>query len=149
MDDILVEFNTNIFSAVFLTKAMVAKKNRQEKLSLVYISSIAAKTGMPGALTYAMTKASLNSLVLSLAQEVGEKKVRVNAIMPGGCDTPMASTYNDVLPYDYLEKVKAKNIYHEAMKPENVADLAVFLLSDKAKWIHGQCLTIDGGETLA
>ena len=149
IDDITNDFNTNLFSALFLTKAIASKKNRQEILSIVYVSSITAKIGNPGALTYSMTKASLNSLVVSLAQEIGGKNLRINAVMPGGCDTQMAHAYNDMVSYDYLEKVKAKNVFHEVMQPENVADLIAFLLSNKAQWIQGQCLTIDGGETLS
>lgn len=147
--DLIKDFNTNLFSALFITKALASKKNRQEKLNIVYVSSIAAKVGNPGAAIYAMTKAGLNSLVTSLAQEIGSKDVRVNAVMPGGCDTGMAHAYNDSLSYDYLEKVKNKNIFHEVLSAENVADLITFLLSPQSKWVHGQCIVIDGGETLS
>jgi 3-oxoacyl-[acyl-carrier protein] reductase len=147
--DVLNDFNTNLFSALFLTKAIASRKNKQEKLNIVYVSSITAQIGNPGAVTYGMTKASINSMVSSLAQEIGSKDLRINAVMPGGCDTNMAHAYNDVVSYDYLEKVKEKNLFHEVLQPENVADLITFLLSGKSRWIQGQCIIIDGGETLS
>ena len=147
--DLIKDFNTNLFSALFITKALASKKNKQEKLNVVYVSSITAMIGNPGAVIYGMTKAGLNSLVSSLAQEIGSKDVRVNAVMPGGCDTDMAHAYNNVVSYDYLEKVKAKNIFHDLLKPENVADLIIFLLAPQSQWVQGQCIVIDGGETLS
>lgn len=146
--DALKDFNTNLFSAVMLTKGISMKKCRQDKLNIVYISSITAKIGNPGALTYCMTKASLNALVTTLAQELGGQKVRVNSVMPGGVDTDMAKSYNSVVSYNYLEKVKNKNVFHEICKPEDVADVVMFLLSSRSYWIQGQNIIVDGGETL-
>ncbi len=146
--DALKDFNTNLFSAVMLTKGISIKKCRQDKLNIVYISSIAAKTGNPGALTYGMSKAALNMAVVTLAQELGSQKVRLNSVMPGGVDTDMAERYNEVLPYNYLEKVKQNNVFHEICKPEDIADVVMFLLSSRSYWIQGQNIIVDGGETL-
>lgn len=143
------EMNINALSAALLSKAVAAKKHRQEKLSLLFVSSVAALRGNPGAASYAMGKAALNALTLSLARELGGKGVRVNAIMPGSCDTPMFRDFAATMPGDHAAEVQARNMYGALMPPTAVADLALFLLSDKGAWVQGQCITLDGGESLA
>ncbi len=146
--DCLQDFNTNLFSAMMLTKGICSKKNRQEKLNIVYVSSITAKTGNPGALTYSMTKASLNSMVTTLTREIGSQNIRINSVMPGGTDTNMAAMYNDAVSYDYIAKVKERTTSKEIAKPEYIANVIAFLLSEKSYWIQGQNIVVDGGETL-
>lgn len=147
-NDAINDFKINLFSAVEFTKALVKKKNKQESLSIIYTSSIAANIGNAGALTYSMSKISMINLVVTLSQELGNQRVRFNCVLPGGCVTDMAKKYNDILQYDYLERVKSKNIFHEDGKPEYIANLIVFLLSQSSYWIQGQSITIDGGETI-
>jgi NAD(P)-dependent dehydrogenase (short-subunit alcohol dehydrogenase family) len=147
--DCLQDFNTNLFSAMMLTKAVCAKANKQEKLNIVYISSITANIGNPGSLTYAMTKSAINSMVTTLAHELAPQKVRINSVMPGGVDTDMAANYNNVVSYDYLEAVKQKTTFKEIGKAEYIADVIVFLLSQQSYWIQGQNIIVDGGESLA
>ncbi len=147
--DIVSDFNTNLFSALFIIKELARKKNRQERLNIVCVSSVAAKIGNPGSVAYGMTKAAINNMVSSVAQEIGGKSVRINAVCPGGTKTAMAERYNESLPYDYLEKCRERNVFHEDAKPEYIADVITFLLSEKSYWLQGQCLTVDGGETLS
>lgn len=148
-DDLLSDFNTNLFSALFIIKGLIRKRNRQSHLNIVLVSSIAAKIGNPGSVTYGMTKAAMNNLVTSLAQEVGGTNIHLNAVMPGGTKTEMAEYYNNSLPYDYLEKCREKNVFHKDGLPEYIADVIAFLLSEKSYWIQGQSITVDGGETLS
>lgn len=147
--DMIRDFNINLFSALFIIKELARKKNRQERLDIVCVSSIAAKIGNPGSSTYGMTKAAINNMVSSIAQEIGGKSIRINAVCPGGTKTAMAERYNENLPYDYLEKCRERNVFHEDGKPKYIADVIAFLLSDQSYWIQGQCLTVDGGETLS
>jgi NAD(P)-dependent dehydrogenase (short-subunit alcohol dehydrogenase family) len=148
-EDCLKDFNTNLFSSVMITKAVCAKKNRQEKLNIVYVSSITASIGNPGSLTYSMTKSAINSMVTTLAQEVGSQKININSVMPGGTNTDMALGYNDMVHYNYLEKVKEKTIFKELGNPKYIADVILFLLSPRSYWIQGQNIVVDGGETLS
>lgn len=147
--DAINDFKVNVFSAIEFTKILSKKKNKQDLLNIVYTSSIAANIGNPGACTYAMTKAALNNLALSLTQEIGNQKIRINTVLPGGCNTDMAKNYNNnLVSYDYLEKVREKNIFHEDGKPEYIANLISFLISRESYWIQGQNIVIDGGETI-
>ncbi len=148
-DDVIDDFNVNLFSMLFSIKELVKKSNRQEHLNIVCVSSIAARIGNPGSVTYAMTKAAVNNMVSSIAQEIGNRNIHINAVCPGGINTPMAEYYNNNLTYDYLEKCRQKNVFHEDGKPEYIADVIHFLLSKESYWIQGQCYTVDGGESLS
>ena len=144
----LKDFNINLFSAVEIIKAISKKKNRQEFLNIVLTSSIAAKVGNPGAITYAMTKSALNSLVVSLSKEIGNKNIRLNSVMPGFLKTELTDNYTKILGYDCVEASREKTITGQSAKPEYISDLIAFLLSKESYWIQGQNICIDGGETL-
>ena len=146
---IVNDFNINLLSALFIIKELSRKKNHQDRLDIVCVSSIAAKVGNPGSIAYGMTKAAMNNMVSSVAQEIGGKSIRINAVCPGGTKTSMAEHYSESLTYNYLEKCRERNVFHEDGKPEYIADVIAFLLSEKSYWIQGQCLTVDGGETLS
>lgn len=149
VEDAIDDFKINVFSAVEFTKILSKKKVKQDLLSIVYTSSITANIGNPGACTYAMTKAALNNFALSLTKEIGNQKIRINTVLPGGCNTDMVKNFNNLVAYDYLEKVREKNIFHEDGKPEYIANLISFLISKESYWIQGQSIIIDGGETLS
>ncbi len=148
-EDIIRDFNVNLLSSLFVIKELVRKKNRQERLDIVCVSSIASKIGNPGSIAYGMSKAALNNMVSSVAQEVGGRQLRINAVCPGGTKTSMAESYSEKLPYDYLQRCREKNVFHEDGMPERIADVVCYLLSDESYWIQGQCITVDGGETLS
>lgn len=145
--DALKDFNVNLFSAVGFIKGLAKKKNKQALLSIVLVSSIAAKIGNPGSISYAMTKAGLDNLVVSLTQEIGKQNIRINAVRPGWTDTALVKGYKEVLGVDFLELAQTKTPSGQAGKPEYIADVVSFLLSDRAYWIQGQTLTVDGAET--
>ncbi len=148
-EDVIRDFNINLFSSLFIIKELSKKKNQQERLDVVCVSSITSKIGNPGSVTYGMTKSAMDNMVSSLAQEIGGKKLRINAVCPGGIKTEMADSYSEKLSYDYLQKCREKNVFHEDGTPEKIADVICYLLSDDSYWIQGQCITVDGGETLS
>jgi NAD(P)-dependent dehydrogenase (short-subunit alcohol dehydrogenase family) len=147
-NDAIADFKINVFSAIEFTKALSKKKAKQDLLSIVYTSSIASKIGNPGACTYAMTKAALNNLVVSLSQELASQNIRVNSVIPGNCITNMTLNYGKNFEFDYLQKVRDRNLFHKDGEPEYIASVISFLLSDDSYWIQGQNITIDGGETV-
>lgn len=117
-------------------------KETAGKGSIVTLSSVDGLIGEPYGVIYSTTKAGIISLTKSFARYLGEN-VRVNAIAPGLIDTPLTdSTGEDpALTTDY-------SIIQRMGKPEEIAESIIFLLSDKASFITGQVLAVDGGFTL-
>ena len=137
--------NVNYVSAVILTKILMSKKYNADSLrNIVYISSNISGFGAKAFSSYAASKGALDSFMKCMAVELAPK-VRINSILPGGMRTRMTEeTFND---QDLVERMESQ--YPLGMGiPENIADAVEFLLSDKASWITGQQITIDGGRTV-
>lgn len=148
MDDAIVDFKINVFSAIKIIKFLAKQQNKQELLNIVLISSISSNIGNPGAITYSMTKASLDNLVVSLSKELSKKRIRINSILPGCVPSNMSKYYSSILNYDYFQSSKEKTFFKELCSAENISDVAIFLLSKESYWIQGQNIIVDGGESL-
>jgi NAD(P)-dependent dehydrogenase (short-subunit alcohol dehydrogenase family) len=115
------------------------------KSSVLMTSSIAAVTGVGSSVAYAASKGALNTMTLSLARALAPK-IRVNAICPGFIDTPWFTKGVGAQAAAALRENVAKQApLKEASKAEDVADPALFLLSDHARHITGETLMIDAG----
>jgi len=111
--------------------------------SIVNMTSVDGLIGEPYGVIYSATKAGIISLTKSFARYFKNPLVRVNAVAPGLIDTPLtASTGEDPSLTTELSVIKRMG------KPEEIADTVVYLLSDKASFITGQILAVDGGFTL-
>ncbi len=145
--DIQTIFATNYSAPVLLTKALVKKRKLNNEASLVYISSVSGNGNTATALSlYGSSKSALNSFAKYAALELSGKKIRCNTICPGRIETNLLQ--NQTMSAEDLEKDIAKYPLHRYGKPEEVAQTAVYLLSDATKWITGTSITIDGGRTL-
>lgn len=138
-------YNTNVFSAVLITKVLTAKKINGKNLeSAVFISSNISGFGAKAHSIYGSSKGALDNLMKSLAMELAPS-VRVNSVLPGAIHTPLTDhVFED-------EDLVARMEKSYPLGFGNVSDIykAVrFLLSDEAKWITGQQLTVDGGRTV-
>lgn len=142
------DFNINLFSAIEIIKALQKKKCKQELLSIVLVSSMAAYRPYPGTIIYGLTKAALNALSVGITREIGNKKIRINSICPGGIETDMSKKHLENSGTDYIGNVKNKTPFQEVGKVEHVSDLISFLLSKESYWIQGQNIPIEGGEYL-
>jgi 3-oxoacyl-[acyl-carrier protein] reductase len=109
--------------------------------SLICVSSLAAERGVTGLSSYAASKGGLNSLVRSLAVELGRKKIRVNAVAPGLIDTEMMAD----LPAASLENNIDRIALRRIGNAEEVAKVVRFLASDEASYITGEVIAVDGG----
>ncbi len=108
---------------------------------IISLSSIVGIGGNFGQCNYSATKAGIIGLTKSLAREVGKNKITVNAIAPGFIKSKMT----DQIPLIMLDKILEAIPMQEMGTPEDIANLAVFLASDKAKYISGQVIRVDGG----
>ena len=139
---------TNVLSAIELTREAVKKKNfNSEGGSVIFISSVMGVVGEKGKTLYSMTKGALLSGARSLACELASRKIRVNCISPGAVLTPI----NSQLPYMANEDARKELTDKHPLglgDPKDVANGAVYLLSDASRWITGQNLVIDGGYSI-
>lgn len=136
-------FEINTFSCFMLTKAIIKAKKVNQKGSIVFISSKAALQNTPGNSIYAASKAAVISFSRSCALEYATKGIRANAILPGMVETPLIT--NDMLSVEDIEKNKARYMLKRYGKPEEIAWLIIFLLSNGSCWITGSSFVIDGG----
>lgn len=134
-------FNVNLFSIFEIIKALLKKSNQKALEKVVLISALASMRGNTGNSVYSASKGAINALTYTMSRELAPD-VRVNALMPGAIETPMTRNLNE----EYVAEMT-----HDTPlgwgKPQDVVNYVEFLLSDKAKWITGQTLFVDGGRS--
>ena len=112
--------------------------------SLIFTSTFVGYTaGMPGVAAYAASKSGLIGLTQSLASEFGPKGIRVNALLPGGTDTPLAEAW--VSTPEALAFVEGLHALKRRARPEEIARSALYLASDASSFTTGTALLVDGG----
>lgn len=137
-------FNVNYFSAVEIVRLLSrAALNKRALRNVILISSGASRVGEKGNAIYAASKGALNACTRSLAIELAPR-VRVNSILPGMVRTPMSEI---ALSRAGAEAVSAANYPLGCGEPRDIAWMAEFLLSERARWITGQEVVVDGGYT--
>ena len=135
-------FEVNFFGPVLLTQYITRLMTRQPKGgAVVNISSMAAFDGVEGETIYGATKAALAAMSKSLAKELGRFKVRVNCIAPGVTETKLTAGMAESI----MANDRAATYLGRHARPEDIAGIAVFLLSDAASYITGQTIRVDGG----
>ena len=143
MDQLQTTFQVNFFSQVLLSQYIVRlmQRNPGKSGTIVNTASIAGIEGNIGQLAYASSKAAVIAATKTMALELGDKGIRVNAIAPGVIDTPMTQVL--------AENVIAQKMKHIELKrlgqPEEVADLIMYLSSDLSSHVTGQVIRVDGG----
>jgi 3-oxoacyl-[acyl-carrier protein] reductase len=132
----------NLTSPVMLTKLALRDMLRSGvKGSIVHISSVCAHTGYKGLSMYAMTKGGIESFSKTVAREWGERGIRSNCVAPGFMDTNISSS----LSKEQKSRIYNRTSLKEDTKVESVAEMVVFLLSDKSKSITGTVMHVDNG----
>ena len=131
----------NLKSAFNFIHAVVPVMMRQRGGSIINMASVVGVHGNAGQANYAASKAGMIALAKSIAQEMGPKGIRANAIAPGFIETAMTAALPDAVREDWMKKIPLRR----GGKPEDVADVALFLASDLSSYVSGQVIQIDGG----
>lgn len=137
-------FQVNLFSAIELIQYAGRLIQRHGGGSIINISSIMGSEGEVGQSAYSASKAAIHGLTRSLAKEFAPIGIRVNAVAPGLIDTEMAQSADRDKLVERIEKIALRRIG----RPEEVAEAVAFLASDRASYISGQILGVDGAMTV-
>jgi 3-oxoacyl-[acyl-carrier protein] reductase len=134
----------NLKSVFNLTKQVIRPMMKNRAGSIINLSSIVGVKGNAGQSAYAASKAGIIGFTKSVAQELGSRNIRCNAIAPGFIETDMTHYLKDGGAEKWFEKIPLGRFG----KPEEVADTALFLASDLSKYMTGQVLSVCGGMSL-
>lgn len=136
---------TNLTSAFFAAKHQIPAMKERGGGSIVFTSSFVGhtKAGMPGMGAYAASKAGLVGLTRALAAEHGSEGIRANALLPGGTKTAMAG--EDPGVHEYIAGLHPLD---RMARPEEIAQAALFLLSDQSAFVTGSAMLVDGGVSI-
>lgn len=141
-------FTLNTFAPIELIRCFSKKKMLSEDgASFVLISSLSAHEGATGKSLYAATKGALEGFLHTAALELVQRKIRLNAIVPGIIETDMSKEFLDRMTEEQRASID-KSYPLGLGKPENAASLIVWLLSDESRWATGQSYVIDGGHMI-
>jgi NAD(P)-dependent dehydrogenase (short-subunit alcohol dehydrogenase family) len=136
-------FRTNVFSMFFLTRA--AMPHLKSGAAIINTTSITAYKGNPQLLDYSATKGAVTAFTRSLAMNLSDKGIRVNAVAPGPIWTPLIpSTFSE----DHVQTFGQKQPMGRVGQPDEVAPAFIFLASDDASYMSGQVLHPNGGEVV-
>jgi 3-oxoacyl-[acyl-carrier protein] reductase len=133
----------NILSPIILTKFVVRSMMAQGGGRIVNIASIIGATGYSGLSVYAATKAAMIGFTKSLAREVGELDITVNAVSPGFLDTDMTKSLSE----QHRAQITRRSALRRMPEIVDVAATVTFLMGDSARNITGTVLTVDAGST--
>ena len=143
--DISAIMNINLLAPVFLAKCFSSQKISKSDAVFCAVSSVAAQRPEPGIIPYSVAKAGLDALIKGIAKELGPR--RAVGVAPGWLDTEMTQSYKHI----YNEEFKAALAKRSPVglaTVESVVDVIEFLLSDRARHVTGQIITVDGGSIL-
>ena len=131
----------NLKSAFNFIHATLPIMMRQRSGSIINMASVVGVHGNAGQANYAASKAGLIALAKSIAQEVGSRGIRANAIAPGFIETAMTAALPEEVRADWCKKIPLRR----GGQVEDIANVALFLASDMSSYVTGQVIQVDGG----
>lgn len=131
----------NLKGAFHTAKSAIRYMMKQRSGKIINISSIVGVVGNAGQINYSASKAGLLGLTKSLAKEVASRGITVNAVAPGFIETDMTAVLSEIVIENMMKNIPMKKLG----KPSDIANAVVFLASDKANYITGQTIEINGG----
>lgn len=133
--------NVNLKSAFNFIHACTPIMMKQKSGSIINMASVVGVHGNAGQCNYSSSKAGMIGLAKSIAQELGSRGIRANAIAPGFIITDMTAKLSDEVKAEWSKKIPLRR----GGTPEDVANVATFLASDMASYVSGQVIQVDGG----
>ncbi len=140
-EDIDSVIDINLKGTMYMTKAFIRGMVRQKGGSIINMSSVVGLMGNKGQTNYAASKAGIIGFTKAVAKEYGRKNIRCNAIAPGFIETRMTDALNEEQRSEIIKTLAIERLG----KPEDVAELALFLASDRSSYITGEVIKVDGG----
>lgn len=138
---------SNLTSAFHAAQAQVPAMRKRGGGSLIFTSSfVGFESGLPGMSAYGAAKSGLVGLARCLAVELGPDGIRVNALLPGGTDTPMAAEFAGTP--EAKDHVRSLHALKRIAEPEEIARAALFLASDQSSFVTGSAMLADGGNSV-
>jgi len=141
IEDMRKVMDVNFFSVMEMSQQVCRVMMRQQKGNIINIASISAWGEDTSQIEYAASKAAIVIATKKMARELGAVGIRVNAVAPGLTDTKMLSGMSEKA----LELIKKGTGMHRLGTPEEIADVCLFLASDKARFLTGETIKVDGG----
>ncbi|EPR13625.1 SDR family NAD(P)-dependent oxidoreductase [Ruminiclostridium papyrosolvens] len=145
LDNLKSIMSVNFYSFIELVKHFSKRKYNDNGGSIVAISSISSKVGARGLAAYCASKGALDSSIRPIALELAAKNIRINSIAPGMIKSQIYDGLIELVNNKDFETDLKKRQILGLGKPEDVASVAAFLLSDASKFITGTSITVDGG----
>lgn len=136
------QFNTNVLGLLLVSRA--ASRHMSEGGSIINISSAVTSLTPPASAVYSGTKGAVDAITGVLSKELGPRRIRVNAINPGMVETEGAISAG-FIGSDFEKGIVAQTPLGRTGRPDDIADVAVFLASDASRWISGERLLASGG----
>jgi len=133
----------NVRAPLLMIASLVPSMIERGKGSIVNISSLSGVVGTPRRAAYAASKGAIDAATRSLAIELGPSGIRVNSVAPGVVDTAMWAKNKEVP--GVIEAIESQTPLRRWAKPEDIADVVVFLASDAARLVTGETICADGG----
>jgi NAD(P)-dependent dehydrogenase (short-subunit alcohol dehydrogenase family) len=139
--------HTNVNVVFAISREVVKVMEQQGRGSIINISSMAAKYGLPKVIAYTASKSAIEGMTVAMAVELAQKGIRVNAIAPGFIATDMSSKALNG-DEERKQKVLGRTPMGYLGKPEDVAEAALFLATDASRYITGTSIRVDGGNAI-